>query len=538
MPSLLAPPLPRFLLRPSFILAASVFALWLASAAVSTLSSKAFLGTAAALRTANKDAAAPADYNDSNDDPHGGLCGCRASALTLAALAAVPAFWLAARALARTALAGAAAAARVRASYAAGAVRMMSAGATGRVDGGFGGFSGVGDEETATEATAAAAEPQDDGEGGAATPSELLHDRGLLRSSRSELMLLHQQQQRSPSQPAGGYSGASSSPPPVADAVWELLPGAAMHLATIHLTNLSLQGSDVEFTYTIKVKRGVVLAKSRRGIAMLLSNHSRTPKPQKQNGTKAAEPLATLIVSSVLARRAPTLHVIVSILPIPVGVALAGYADASFTTASLFASLTAVSASSARSVLLKSVSVPLLASPLDRFAAVSALAAVLFVPVVAAGGCWWTPWAGSDSRFESNALKQLATAATLSGVAQSLAFTYLRLVGPLEYAVANVLKRILTITASIVFYRKPTSRLNMVGMVLANTALLRYFWLTCKDAPSGRTKGNTELPLTSEKTAASTHILIARIRCVAATIVTVLLVALHSTYFPSHSLSA
>ena len=69
----------------------------------------------------------------------------------------------------------------------------------------------------------------------------------------------------------------------------------------------------------------------------------------------------------------------------------------------------------------------------------------------------------------------LAVDGALHWLQNILAFTLLKLVTPLTYAVANVTKRIAVITVSLLLLKNPVTSTNMGGMLMAILGRSRKF---------------------------------------------------------------
>ena len=71
------------------------------------------------------------------------------------------------------------------------------------------------------------------------------------------------------------------------------------------------------------------------------------------------------------------------------------------------------------------------------------------------------------SELNSEVLLLLAVDGCLHWLQNLLAFTLLKLVTPLTYAVANVTKRIAVITASLLLLKNPVTLTNVAGVMMA-----------------------------------------------------------------------
>ena len=81
------------------------------------------------------------------------------------------------------------------------------------------------------------------------------------------------------------------------------------------------------------------------------------------------------------------------------------------------------------------------------------------------------------SELNTEVLLLLAADGCLHWLQNLLAFTLLKLVTPLTYAVANVTKRIAVITVSLLLLKNPVTLTNVAGMMMAvfGESLPRYF---------------------------------------------------------------
>merc|ERR1711936_1501437 len=97
------------------------------------------------------------------------------------------------------------------------------------------------------------------------------------------------------------------------------------------------------------------------------------------------------------------------------------------------------------------------------------MAALMFLPVWLLMDAFKIP-----SEINSEVLVLLAVDGALHWLQNLLAFTLLKLVTPLTYAVANVTKRIAVITASLLLLKNPVTLTNVAGMMMAAFGVFCY----------------------------------------------------------------
>lgn len=236
----------------------------------------------------------------------------------------------------------------------------------------------------------------------------------------------------------------------------QIAPISVMHLATVYLTNLSLQGSDIKLTYTLK----------------------------------ALEPIMTLFLNYIVTGRRLPFLTFLSILPIPVGIALTTLSDLSFSVPALIAGLFSVAVTSARAVFFKAQQNRIPISTEDLFPTVSAVSFVLFLPIALYHQIMLyysdtLPFATTTAVGEIKETPPILYAAlggVFSAIYQFLSFSLLKLISPLHHAMGNVMKRVFTIASSVLVTGRlrgqPPSLTNWVGMGMANAGVVVFFYIS------------------------------------------------------------
>ncbi|KNC97094.1 uncharacterized protein SPPG_09475 [Spizellomyces punctatus DAOM BR117] len=238
----------------------------------------------------------------------------------------------------------------------------------------------------------------------------------------------------------------------------KLYPLAMLHLATTLLTNISLGKASVAFTYMVK----------------------------------AAEPIfAAVLCRLVLNDRWP-FHIYLSLLPIFFGVSLTAGAEMNFSLIGLFSALASNLASSSRNVFFKSTLKELSVNWISAYFEVCRGAFTLLAPLYGLGvvaGKWSknVEVKTLDSTITNDASTYLVLGASLHFAYNLFSFAVLDKLSPVTHAVTNVMKRVMTIISSLLYFGTPFNLAQFFGFILANTGVGWYSYakMKFKETPNG-----------------------------------------------------
>ncbi|XP_022319519.2 solute carrier family 35 member E1 homolog isoform X2 [Crassostrea virginica] len=190
---------------------------------------------------------------------------------------------------------------------------------------------------------------------------------------------------------------------------------------------------------------------------------------------KATLPLFTIVLSRVLLGETQTFFVYMSIVPIIVGVVVATLTEVSFEMVALFTALLATLVFSLQSIFSKKCLKETGINHLRLLVLLSRIATVLFLPFWLLFDC--RQIVNSDIFENINVMKTLFLL-FLDGIFYMLqnvfSFTVIAMVAPLSYSVANAMKRLVIIGASLFLLRNPVTTMNVVGMLVACFGVLCY----------------------------------------------------------------
>nr|XP_022319518.1 solute carrier family 35 member E1 homolog isoform X1 [Crassostrea virginica] len=190
---------------------------------------------------------------------------------------------------------------------------------------------------------------------------------------------------------------------------------------------------------------------------------------------KATLPLFTIVLSRVLLGETQTFFVYMSIVPIIVGVIVATLTEVSFEMVALFTALLATLVFSLQSIFSKKCLKETGINHLRLLVLLSRIATVLFLPFWLLFDC--RQIVNSDIFENINVMKTLFLL-FLDGIFYMLqnvfSFTVIAMVAPLSYSVANAMKRLVIIGASLFLLRNPVTTMNVVGMLVACFGVLCY----------------------------------------------------------------
>jgi len=198
---------------------------------------------------------------------------------------------------------------------------------------------------------------------------------------------------------------------------------------------------------------------------------------------KASEPVVSAILSGVLLGNVYSTLTYLTLLPIVGGVALASLKELSFTwlgfTAAMFSNLS----SALRAILAKKTmdgkDIGQNMGPANLFGVLTVLAFVACLPISLAVESPATIAATIKSALAAgNTPAYLAKCSLLSGfffyLYNEVAFLALSRVNPVTHAVANTMKRVVIIAASVIAFKTPISTMGVAGSGIALGGTLLY----------------------------------------------------------------
>lgn len=184
---------------------------------------------------------------------------------------------------------------------------------------------------------------------------------------------------------------------------------------------------------------------------------------------KASMPLFTVLLTRVFLGVQHSWLVYFSLLPIVLGVAVATVTEISFDMMGLLSALMATAGFAIITIYSKKALKDTGMHHLRLLHKLGVMAAFMFFPV-------WLLFDAPKipSEINSDIGLLLLVDGALHWLQNILAFTLLKLVTPLTYAVANVTKRIAVITVSLLLLKNPVTLTNMGGMMMAIFGVFCY----------------------------------------------------------------
>ncbi|KAM0829312.1 hypothetical protein ACQ4PT_066954 [Festuca glaucescens] len=212
-----------------------------------------------------------------------------------------------------------------------------------------------------------------------------------------------------------------------------ILPLAIVHTMGNLFTNMSLGKVAVSFTHTIK----------------------------------AMEPFFSVLLSAMFLGELPTPWVILSLLPIVGGVALASISEASFNWAGFLAAMASNVTFQSRNVLSKKLMLKKEASldNINLFSIITVMSFFLLAPVtLLTEGVKVTPTFLQSAGLN---LQQVYTRSLIAAFCfhayQQVSYMILARVSPVTHSVGNCVKRVVVIVTSVLFFKTPVSPINSIG---------------------------------------------------------------------------
>ena len=241
-------------------------------------------------------------------------------------------------------------------------------------------------------------------------------------------------------------SGAKKPPSLTKDMLKPIVPLAVIHAVGNLLTNVSLGKVAVSFTHTIK----------------------------------ASEPFFSVLLSALFLGDIPSLAVVLALVPVVGGVALASMTEVSFCWAGFLAALGSNITFQSRNVLSKKMmGMSVIKGAIDNinlFSVITMLSCLVCLPVaVGLEGVRFTPAAiAATGASVSELTKALMVAGFCFQMYQQISYMILSRVSPVTHSVGNCMKRVTVIVVTLLYFKNPVSPLNMVGTAMALGGVFLY----------------------------------------------------------------
>ncbi|CAL5075041.1 unnamed protein product [Urochloa decumbens] len=223
-----------------------------------------------------------------------------------------------------------------------------------------------------------------------------------------------------------------------------ILPLAIVHTMGNLFTNMSLGKVAVSFTHTIK----------------------------------AMEPFFSVLLSAIFLGELPTPWVVLSLLPIVGGVALASLTEASFNWAGFWSAMASNVTFQSRNVLSKKLMVKKEESldNINLFSIITVMSFFLLAPItLLTEGVKVSPAVLQSAGLN---LKQVYTRSLIAAFCfhayQQVSYMILARVSPVTHSVGNCVKRVVVIVTSVLFFRTPVSPVNSLGTGVALAGVFLY----------------------------------------------------------------
>lgn len=223
-----------------------------------------------------------------------------------------------------------------------------------------------------------------------------------------------------------------------------ILPLAMVHTLGNLFTNMSLGKVAVSFTHTIK----------------------------------AMEPFFSVLLSFLFLGELPTVWVVLSLVPVVGGVALASMTEASFNWVGFWSAMASNVTFQSRNVLSKKLMIKKEESldNINLFSIITIMSFFLLAPVTLF--VEGTKFAPSFVQSAGLNVKQLYMRSLIAGLCfhayQQVSYMILSKVSPVTHSVGNCVKRVVVIVTSVLFFRTPVSFINSLGTGVALAGVFLY----------------------------------------------------------------
>ncbi|KAA8494822.1 Glucose-6-phosphate/phosphate translocator 1, chloroplastic [Porphyridium purpureum] len=199
---------------------------------------------------------------------------------------------------------------------------------------------------------------------------------------------------------------------------------------------------------------------------------------------KSMEPFFNVMGSAIFLKEVFPLPVYVSLIPIVAGVTVASVSEVSFTWFGFLSAMTSNVAFTVRNLISKANMNTPLGENMDEvnlFSVIQAIAAVIFAPFALAMdgpklvSAWKAATTGATAVTTSGSLIfNIALAGLFFQLYQEVSYLALGKIAPVSHAVANTMKRVVIILTSLVVFKNPITKANILGSSIAIAGVLAY----------------------------------------------------------------
>lgn len=244
-------------------------------------------------------------------------------------------------------------------------------------------------------------------------------------------------------------TGILKTPKITAETLKAVAPLAVVHTLGNLLTNVSLGAVAVSFTHTIK----------------------------------AMEPFFSVVLSALFLGDTPSLAIVLCLLPIAGGVALASISEASFNWLGFGTAMGSNLTFQSRNVLSKKLMIKkdkgegVGLDNISMFSLITMASLLLLLPFSLAIEGWkFYPAALAASGVADPwaVMRQALVAALCFHTYQQVSYMILQRVSPVTHSIGNCVKRVVVIVAAVVFFRNPVSIQNALGTAIALGGVFAY----------------------------------------------------------------
>eukprot|EP00040_Diaphanoeca_grandis_P016410 m.84667 g.84667 ORF g.84667 m.84667 type:complete len:335 (+) comp25780_c0_seq1:150-1154(+) len=213
---------------------------------------------------------------------------------------------------------------------------------------------------------------------------------------------------------------------------------------------------------------------------------------------KALMPVCSVILTRLILGQKTSWKICMCLVPIVIGVIITSATEIELNVLGLISAVSSTLLLSSQVIFTKKAMGTI--DHLNLILITSRLCLGIFLPIWLYAEGWTMLFGDTVAKLDlsnaemANVMVQLLASSVCSYTQQVAAFTFLSLVPPVTYSVANVSKRIFVIMFSVVYYGQTTTPMNIMGMGVAIAGVFCYNVVKRKEAA----EENLSLPTTSK----------------------------------------